>query len=80
MSKLKINLYIGALFLVITIIGLNLLIFGIILLNQFNEPLPTALNSILIGIILLPIGMIFLIIFLFHAFSSRKGKAIKQNN
>ncbi len=51
---------------------MNLIIYGAVLLNAFNEPIALALNTILIGIIIIPIGGVFMCIFLYQAFNTWK--------
>ncbi|MFX1257914.1 MAG: hypothetical protein ACFFAN_08650 [Promethearchaeota archaeon] len=64
--------YIGLFFLVITIIGLGLIIFGVYIILSYNEPVPMAIYSTILGIILLPIGLIFTIVFFYQSYSEKK--------
>lgn len=77
MLKTQILFYISLVFLTISLIGLSLILFGAIIMSQYAEPVPVAINGLLIGLILLPIGVVFLVAFSTQAYKSKKDDEIK---
>lgn len=72
MTVAKLYFYIGLIFFIIAVIGSSFLIFGIYMISAYDQPLAVALNIIIVGIVLLPIGLIFAIVFFYQSLSARK--------
>ncbi len=72
MTLAKLYFNIGIIFLVITIIGLGLIIFGIYIISSYDQPVPIALNATIIGIVLVPLGSILTGVLFYHGLSVRK--------
>ena len=72
MTEVKFYFYIGLIFFIIAVIGSGFLIFVIYLISAYEQPITIAFNIIIVGIILLPIGLIFAIVFFKQSLSARK--------
>ncbi len=72
MIEAKFYFYIGLIFFIIAVIGSGFLIFGIYIISAYKQPISIAFNIIIVGIVLLPIGVIFAIVFFKQSISTRK--------
>ncbi len=72
MTIAKLFFYIGLIFFIIAVIGSGFLIFGIYIISAYDQPLAVAFNIIIVGIVLLPIGLIFAIVLFYQSSSARK--------
>ena len=71
MTEAKFYFYIGLIFFIITLIGSGFLVFGIYIISTYEQPISIAFNIIIVGIVLLPIGVIFAIVFFKQCISTR---------
>ncbi|MBD3340053.1 MAG: hypothetical protein GF353_13145 [Candidatus Lokiarchaeota archaeon] len=68
----KISFYLGLIFFVIMIIGVGLLLLGLFIIVSLGQAVTPAINTTISGIILVPIGLVFTIVFFSQAIKLRK--------
>ncbi len=78
MITTKFYFYLGLIFFIIAVIGAGFLIFGIYMISAYDQPVAIVLNIIIMGIILLPIGLIFAIVFFYQNYSAWKKQKNKE--